>query len=505
MTCVNKEKRNIILIIIACLLGAAAIVGGWLLFRYNTNVYYLPVTLEGEREIFLEYGTEFEDPGATAVFYGTKLHTQPVAVEVSAFGKVDVDTVGDYLLTYRATVEGQVGTAYRLVHVVDTVAPVITLTTLEDHYTIPGEPYREEGYAAFDAYDGVLTDQVQREEKDGVVIYRVADSSGNVGEVTRTIKYMDPVAPKITLNGRKSITIFQSVPFKEPGAVAEDNLDGDLTDAIVYEGRVDHNTVGSYELTYTVVDSSGNRSTAKRMVTVIPVPAVEAPEEGTAPEENIEITPVDLPDYIEPNGMNIYLTFDDGPGAHTDRLLDILKKYNVKATFFVVSTRYIDKITRASQEGHTIAIHSATHDFHKIYASEESYFSDFYYLYNKILELTGKAPEMMRFPGGSSNTISRFNKGIMSRLRPQLKELGFRVFDWNVDSNDAGGARTADEVFENVIRGVQKHYYSVVLQHDIHGFSVDAVERIIQWGLANGYTFTALTVNSPTCEHGIRN
>ena len=82
---------------------------------------------------------------------------------------------------------------------------------------------------------------------------------------------------------------------------------------------------------------------------------------------------------------------------------------------------------------------------------------------------------------------------------------GFRYFDWNVDSNDAGGAKSAAEVYENVISGVQRQRVSVVLQHDIKGFSVNAVEQIIQWGLENGYTFLPLGSDSPTAAHDVRN
>ncbi|MBQ9108767.1 MAG: peptidoglycan-N-acetylglucosamine deacetylase, partial [Oscillospiraceae bacterium] len=112
---------------------------------------------------------------------------------------------------------------------------------------------------------------------------------------------------------------------------------------------------------------------------------------------------------------------------------------------------------------------------------------------------------LLRFPGGSSNGVSRFNPGIMTRLTKLVEEKGFQYFDWHVDSQDAGGAKTADEVFQNVVNGVKNRKTSVVLQHDIRGYSVDAVERIIQWGLKNGYTFKALDENSPKAHHNVKN
>ena len=83
--------------------------------------------------------------------------------------------------------------------------------------------------------------------------------------------------------------------------------------------------------------------------------------------------------------------------------------------------------------------------------------------------------------------------------------MGFQYFDWNVDSNDAGGAKTAEKVYENVISGVKNRSVSIVLQHDTKGYSVDAVEKIIKWGLENGYTFLPLKSNSPTAHHGVNN
>ena len=93
----------------------------------------------------------------------------------------------------------------------------------------------------------------------------------------------------------------------------------------------------------------------------------------------------------------------------------------------------------------------------------------------------------------------------MTYLTQAVEDCGFAYFDWNVDSDDAGGARTADAVYENVVRGIQENTYSVVLQHDIHSCSVDAVERIIRWGLDNGYQFLPLQTDSPVVHHGVQN
>ena len=122
-----------------------------------------------------------------------------------------------------------------------------------------------------------------------------------------------------------------------------------------------------------------------------------------------------------------------------------------------------------------------------------------------IESCTGVSTKLIRFPGGSSNTVSRFNPGIMSRLANEVVDKGYRYFDWNVDSNDAGGAKTADKVYENVINGVKNRRVSVVLQHDTKSYSVEAVEKIIIWGLENGYTFLPLGSTSPTAAHDLNN
>jgi len=112
----------------------------------------------------------------------------------------------------------------------------------------------------------------------------------------------------------------------------------------------------------------------------------------------------------------------------------------------------------------------------------------------------------MRFPGGSSNTISNFNPGIMSRLAVAVTDRGMRYFDWYVSSGDAGETTSTAQVVSNIKNGIlYSGKYANVLQHDIKNFSVNAVEEILQWGLAKGYTFAALDETSPTCHHGINN
>ena len=447
--------------------------------------YTVEMALSGDRVITLEYGTEFDDPGAVATLTNVETGEQKTG-QVQVSGRVDTQTVGTYTLRYTAEAGKTQATLYRQIRVVDTQAPTIELVADPEVYTLPGHPYEEEGFRALDAYDGDLTENVVRYATEAAVFYTVTDSSGNKTQVSREIVYNDPIAPELTLLGKNLIILDQGAKYTEEGCKALDNCDGDLTEKVSISGKVDTSQPGKYTIIYTVEDAYKNKTSTTRIVFV---------KEDTVEQVN------------DPNkgGKVIYLTFDDGPGAYTPKLLDILKKYNVPATFFVVNTRAIGTIKRAAEEGHTVAIHTATHVFSQIYANEEAYFDDLYKMQAIIETHTGIRTNLLRFPGGSSNRVSSDNKGLMTRLTKMVEELGFVYFDWNVDSKDAGGARTAEDVYWNVVTGVRGKTNAVVLMHDIKSYTVDAVEDIIIWGLKNGYTFQALTENSPTCHHRVNN
>ena len=502
----GKNRTKILLCVllsVVVLLAAAA--GAIYYYLFHVNSFYLELRMEGKAHVTLEYGEPYEDSGAKVFLKGSKVLTggRDVSDLLVIDDQVDETALGTYTVNYAAHYQSRfldlTASAQRTVRVEDNAFPDIELVSDPEKFTIPGQPYEEEGYTAQDNYDGDITDRVEVVEENGVVTYSVRDSAGNLSLVTRQIRYHDPIAPEIVLKGEASISITAGSKYSEPGYVATDNVDGNVTDKVQVSGSVDTSREGTYTLTYTVTDSYGNTDTETRTVTVKPKP-VEEPKptdpEPTDPDPDLEV----------PSGEKVvYLTFDDGPGKHTKRLLDVLDKYNVKATFFVVHTGYSDVLSDIASRGHAIGIHSYTHKFKEIYASEEAYFNDLEKLKQEILDKTGVSTTLVRFPGGSSNTVSRFNSGIMTRLAALLAEKGYQYFDWNVDSNDAGGASTANEVYRNVITGLSKRNVSIVLQHDIKGFSVDAVEKIIQWGLENGYTFKALTPSSPTAHHTIRN
>src|SRR5699024_8931981 len=128
----------------------------------------------------------------------------------------------------------------------------------------------------------------------------------------------------------------------------------------------------------------------------------------------------------------IYLTFDDGPrDGTTDVILDILKEKGVKATFFVTMNGNDSLIKRIVDEGHSIGIHTASHKYDIIYASRDNYFNDLEQVHKRIYDITGVDSKLIRFPGGSSNTISKkYSEGIMSTLTKEVLNKGYQYYDW---------------------------------------------------------------------------
>ena len=225
-------------------------------------------------------------------------------------------------------------------------------------------------------------------------------------------------------------------------------------------------------------------------------------EEQEAEQEKIE----------EKNATGIiYLTFDDGPSHDsTPKILEILKKENVKATFFVLhySEENEHLIKQEQDNGHTIALHGYTHTYSEIYQSVDTCLENFRKIQKQVYETTGIKSNIIRFPGGSSNTVSRkYCQGVMTELSQRVVEEGFRYYDWNVDSTDAARPKSSEIIYNNVVRGIKPNRDNVVLMHDFAGNqkTIDALEGIIKYGKENGYVFRKLTEKVPMVTHGINN
>lgn len=190
-----------------------------------------------------------------------------------------------------------------------------------------------------------------------------------------------------------------------------------------------------------------------------------------------------LSDSVITAEKKVYLTFDDGPSDNTNEILDILKKYNVKATFFVIGkrdTQSLELYKRIVDEGHTLGMHSYSHQYGKIYASLTAFKADFYKIQNFLYDVTGVKPKYYRFPGGSSNTVSSVD---MFELINFLDDENITYFDWNDSNGDASSVNyTADEMVDNVINGISRENDTYVLMHDSNDkqTTVEALPKIIE-------------------------
>ena len=229
--------------------------------------------------------------------------------------------------------------------------------------------------------------------------------------------------------------------------------------------------------------------TAEVVETVIP-----SIEEKTVAKEPIDIDETEV-DYatevvsgeaLNPEDIEgtryVYLTFDDGPSSSTEKILDILQQYNVKATFFVCGkpdARYIDAYKRIVDEGHTLGMHSYSHKYNDIYESVDSFKADLDKLRVFLFETTGVWPKYYRFPGGSSNTVSQVD---MKELIECLSDSDITFFDWNVAAGDAKSGATKSTIYNNIVDNVPRFKHSIVLLHDAADktSTVDALPSIIE-------------------------
>lgn len=552
----NKEK--LIKFSLIALSALFILIG--VLFVVKENDYDLRFDESGT--LNYEYGTDIEKNPITATIGGAVFNRKGEKVPVTVKGEWDKNKLGSYEVTFNAEHFGKKFSKKGRLVVRDTKPPKITLNGGENVIVSPVGSYSEEGFTAFDLYDGDVTANVKVAEKKNSVVYTVTDSNGNTAKKVRKIIRKDVIPPVITLNGGEKCNLQIGSQYVDAGFTAYDECDGDITASVKTEGTVDGGKIGEYTLKYTVSDLSGNVSEVFRKVTVsdyiAPVISLNGQseiyvkkgelyiEQGARATDNIDgditsslvisggvntskkgyyTVTYSVKDSFgnkrsvsrsvlvyekqaisaaeNPGDKVVYLTFDDGPGPHTARLLDILDKYGVKATFFVTNQfpSYQNMIGETYRRGHTVALHSYSHNYSNIYSSQENFYNDLSKLSELVKAQTGGfTANIMRFPGGTNNTVSRRCPGIMTALSRDISYHGYLYFDWNVSSGDAGGAKNSDTVYNNVVRGISSKNVSVVLQHDIKSFSVDAVDKIIFWGLNNGYTFLPITEKTPLVQ-----
>ncbi len=202
-----------------------------------------------------------------------------------------------------------------------------------------------------------------------------------------------------------------------------------------------------------------------------------------------------------PRGV-VYMTFDDGPCKNTERVLEILEKYGIKATFFLVGkniANFPDATRAISDAGHAIGCHSVTHGYTEIYKGYTFMRSDIEEWETIIGGVLGEIPSerLYRFPGGS--TCSAIVKGRFDLLHSAVHDMGYRAFDWTFGNNDRwdGGRREGQSVEDylkesvkvSLVLGGKPH---ILLMHETAGATVDTLEWTIEYLLGEGYVFDTL-------------
>ncbi len=291
-------------------------------------------------------------------------------------------------------------------------------------------------------------------------------------DYTTTIQVVDTQKP--VFKGIDDLTVsLNTTPDLKAGVKVSDNSLENIQYKIDQQ-KLDTSKEGTYEVLYKAKDSSGNKTTVKRKIYVVK-------KIGSNKQSNEKV---------------VYLTFDDGPSANTQKIMDILAKYDAKATFFVTGRNqdYNYLIKDAYQAGHTIALHTYSHEYSTVYASVDAYFDDLNKVGQMVKKEIGFVPHYIRFPGGSSNTISRrYCQGIMSTLTKKVIEQGYQYYDWNGDSTDASGNHVA--VAKLIRNGTLCHDNNVmILCHDTQAkdTTVQALPSIIEHYKNLGYTFKGI-------------
>ena len=237
--------------------------------------------------------------------------------------------------------------------------------------------------------------------------------------------------------------------------------------------------------------------------TLIPVSSTASGYESICPQMHVEQRLLEEQE-VNKNGNDkiAYLTFDDGPSRQTQKVLDILKKYQIKASFFVVSGNMTESgkeaLQRTAAEGHVIGMHSDSHEYKKIYASVEALLKDYEKVFMMIQETTGITPTIYRFPGGSYNSVG---KSCIKKVIPEMERRGFTYFDWNVTAEDAVGTPTASSIKKNIFKNLDQTVQPVILMHDgpCNGLTVEVLPEIIEELIQRGYCFDTLDHRGPCC------
>ena len=399
--------------------------------------------------------------------------------------EVDLNKVGKYKIIYQINDKKYILN----VEVVDNQAPVLEVKDLDldvgmnikaEDFVEQLEDQSETTVSFAESYD--FTKAGEQE-----VTIVAEDECHNKTEKTAKLTLVDD-EEKPTLNGLRDIEVSVGAKINYLLDIeAKDNRDPNPK-VEVDSSQVDTSKEGKYEVAYTVSDRSGNKNVYKKQVTII-----KKEIQSVAPNKD----------------KVVYLTFDDGPSNQTERILEILEKYNAKATFFVTgqNANYRYLIKKAYEDGHTIALHTYSHKYSKVYASVDAYFDDLNKVGEVVKEQIGFVPHYIRFPGGSSNLVSaKYSQGIMSTLTQEVQNRGYQFYDWNADTTDASGNNVS--VGKLIACGTSSCANNImILAHDTaaKATTADALPAIIEHYQSLGYTFKGIDDDTFTPHQPVNN
>lgn len=249
----------------------------------------------------------------------------------------------------------------------------------------------------------------------------------------------------------------------------------------------------------TTEESSTEESTSEK--------STERPTEPkpTEPPRDLNKDPI-IPPIVDAKGKTVYLTFDDGPSIYTKEILDTLDKYGVKATFFVVNGKQNHLMKEIVNRGHQIGLHTYTHRYDILYKSEQAYYDDLNKINEVVKNETGVETKLIRFPGGSSNAISKnYSKGLMTKLTVSVVENGYYYYDWNCTNGDAEGAKTVTDQLRYCSKFPRSANEIVVLMHDNKKLTAQSLPYIIEYYKACGMEFGILTPEVTGAHHPVHN
>lgn len=330
-------------------------------------------------------------------------------------------------------------------------------------------------------------DRAEQKKQKGLTAADVA--SGGAGELEVMAELENNiVSPVYTVNGK------EKVPDRDSIAGTNQSGRGDAAGGSESTAGSDQSCAGSSE------EGSGT--------TVGTDQSEEEDENSSAMEQgsryadlypDMYVTQLDPPEMAADDKI-AYLTFDDGPSDVTGNILDTLDKEGIKGTFFILGSTMTkegeENLKRMAEEGHTIGIHTYSHEYKDIYASVEGFLEDFHKVYEQVVELTGVKPTIFRFPWGSYN---KYCKNMKAELVAEMERRGFTYYDWNVSAEDSVGKPTSQSIIKNVKKDLTKYTKPVILMHDSmnNKLTAQTLPDIISLVKQNGYTFDTLDHREP--------